>query len=143
MPIPSDSDIASYHDRHTPDPDDPRAVLARFRQRLRAGNYDALLGHGLRRTLQGAAADAGLEAEIGALRLTLIRLLNEEHDPSRLAASVARIAGVAVQAARLRVGADTDLTTIRTHLLRELEAVEQEVAEETQRRQETIHHGHS
>jgi hypothetical protein len=143
MPTSQDRDTRFQPNGATPEPNDPRAVLARFRQRLRAGNYDALLGHGLRRTLQGAAADAGLEAEIGALRLTLIRLLNEEHDPSRLAASVARIAGVAVQAARLRVGADTDLTTIRTHLLRELEAVEQEVAQETQRRQETIHHGHS
>jgi hypothetical protein len=143
MPTPSDRDIAFHHDRATPDPNDPRAVLARFRQRLRAGSYDALLGHGLRRTLQGAAADAGLEAEIGALRLTLIRLLHEEHDPSRLAASVARIAGVAVQAARLRVGSDTDLETIRTHLLRELEAVEQDVTQETQRKQETIHHDQS
>lgn len=73
-----------------------------FQARLATGDYDALLGAGLREALRGAAADDGLEAEIGALRLALARLLQEEGDPSRLATGVARVAGVAVQAARLR-----------------------------------------
>ncbi len=100
--------------------------LATFRTRVAAGDYDAVLGPGLRGTLHGAAADAGLEAEIGALRLALVRLLEEERDPSRLAAGVARVAGVAVQAARLRHGHEADTEEIRAVLLRGLAAIEAE-----------------
>lgn len=103
-----------------------RQQLRRFRDRLADGNYDAVIGAGLKRTLHGAAADTGLEAEIGALRLTLVRLLNEERDPSRLAAGVSRVAAVAVQAARLRNAPEADVAEIRTALLRELDAVERE-----------------
>ena len=107
--------------------------LALFRKRLEAGNYDAILGLGLRRTLRGAAADSGLEAETGALRLALVRLLTDESDPSRLAAGVARLTTVSVQVARLRNAPDADLDAIRAHLIRELDAIELEQAEERAR----------
>ena len=45
-------------------------------------------------------SDAGLSEEIGALRFVLQRLLAEEDDLARLAAGVARIASVVVQAAK-------------------------------------------
>jgi hypothetical protein len=99
-----------------------------FRARLAAGDYDALIGQGLRRTLQHAAADATLEAEIGALRVALAKLLNEEDDPSRLAAGVSRVAGVAVQAARLRNSASADGESLRSAMLRALDEVEKEHA---------------
>lgn len=105
-----------------------QSLLSLFRQHLLAGSYDALIGQGLRSTLRGAAADTGLEAEIGALRLALVRLLNEERDPSRLAAGVSRVAGVAIQAARLRSGPDVDLEQIRAFMLGELDAIERELA---------------
>lgn len=112
---------------------DPRDLLARFRDRLLAGSYDAVIGQGLRRTLRAAARDTGLETEIGALRLALARLLMEEGDPSRLAAGVSRVAAVAVQAARLRNGPHADLDEIRALMLRELEAVETEYARDAPR----------
>jgi hypothetical protein len=58
--------------------------------------------------LAQAAAERPLVDEIGALRVTLARLLAEEEDPSKLAAGVARIAGVAIQAARAQqaIGGD-------------------------------------
>lgn len=96
------------------------AEPAAFRQRLESGDYDALLGPGLRETLRAAAA-GGLEEEIGALRVTLMRLLQEEGDPSRMAAGIARVAGVAVQAVRLRQGGDAPWGEI-------LAVVEREVA---------------
>lgn len=56
------------------------------------------------RQLAGVIADLGsvptLEAEIGAVRLVLDRLLLEETDLSRLVTGVARLAGVTVQAVR-------------------------------------------
>lgn len=121
-----DRDPSHQQEVEALDSAEQQGLLARFRERLAAGNYDAVIGHGLRRTLRGAAADTGLEAEIGALRLALVRLLNEEHDPSRLAAGVSRIAAVAVQAARLRNGPDAGLDEIRSLMLRELDAVERD-----------------
>lgn len=92
----------SLESRQVPRCSDPHHSLAQFRALLKAGNYDAIVGRGLRRALRAAAADTSLEPEIGALRLTLVRLLVQESDLARLAASVARISSVAVQAARLR-----------------------------------------
>jgi hypothetical protein len=108
------------------DEDAAPGSLAAFRARLAAGNYDAVLGPGLRGTLRGAAADAGLEAEIGALRLALARLLQEEGDPTRLAAGVARVAGVSVQAARLRLSGEGSPDDIRGALVKVLAEFEAE-----------------
>jgi hypothetical protein len=49
---------------------------------------------------EGKPAEPGLNEEIGALRFVLQRLLAEEDDLARLAAGVARIASVVVQAAK-------------------------------------------
>jgi len=57
----------------------------------------------------------------------------EEDDPSRLAAGVSRVAGVAVQAARLRGGPHVDLDEIRALMLRELDAMEKEYARDAPR----------
>lgn len=135
---PHDSLDSGPHDESSPGSAARQSLLARFRERLAGGSYDAVIGMGLRRTLRGAAADTGLEAEIGALRLTLVRLLNEEHDPSRLAAGVSRVASVAVQAARLRGGPDADLNEIQTLMMRELEAVEREYAKDVELRRERL-----
>jgi hypothetical protein len=86
----------------------PPPRLAPFQHRLARGDFDAFLGRGLRRMLRGAAADPGLEIEIGAVRLALLRLLDEESDPARLAAGVARLTAVAVQAGRLRDAAEAE-----------------------------------
>lgn len=102
--------------------------LAIFQARVLAGDYEALLGSGLRGTLRGAAADSGLEAEIGALRLALARLLQEERDPSRLATGVARVAGVAVQAVRLRQHADGQGDALQELMSEALAAAEAEEA---------------
>jgi hypothetical protein len=115
-------DPADTGEREQPD------IPSLFRARLDAGDYDALIGQGLRRTLQHAAADVTLEAEIGALRVALAKLLHEEDDPSRLAAGVSRVAGVAVQAARLRNSASADGESLRSAMLRALDEVEKEHA---------------
>jgi hypothetical protein len=106
--------------------DDGGGRLATFRARLAAGDYDALLGPGLREILRGAAADPGLDAEIGALRLALARLLEEERDASRLASGVARVAGVAVQAARLRQGSGVEAEGMQAALRRVVAEIDAE-----------------
>jgi hypothetical protein len=111
-------------------PEAPPDALAAFRQRLASGRFTAVLGRALRRTLRDAAAEAGLDAEVGAVRLALARLLTEERDPSRLAAAVARLTAVSVQAARLRqpTGADSELDALQAALFHEIEALDAEFA---------------
>jgi hypothetical protein len=53
--------------------------------------------------LARAAADPGLDHEIGAVRVTILRLMGDDAaDPLKAALAVARLAAVAVQAARAR-----------------------------------------
>ena len=73
-----------------------------FRRRLEAASYHELRGEPLEAALAQAAAERTLVDEVGALRITLTRLLLEEDDVGRLATSVARVAAVAVRAAQVR-----------------------------------------
>jgi hypothetical protein len=117
-----------------PAPDDPVADPGeRFYAALAPGDFDALLGRSLRRALRQAAADPGLDLEVGALRLTLIRLLDAESDPHRLAADIARVARVALQAAALRPAPDTESDKIRSHLEREFAILDREMEEAARR----------
>ena len=97
------------------------AATEAFRARLARGEYRALFEPPLGEVLAQAAAERPLVDEIGALRVTLARLLAEEEDPSKLAAGVARVAGVAIQAARAQrqVGGDTSdaLTAVLAQVL--------------------------
>lgn len=79
-----------------------------FRQRLEAASYRTLLGEALGTVLTEAASERSLVDEIGALRVTLARLLVEEDDVGRLATNVARVAAVAVQAARAQAAITTE-----------------------------------
>jgi hypothetical protein len=98
---------------------------AEFRARLEEGDYRRLLGAAIHSVIQQAAAEPGLDDEIGMLRVVLARLLMEEGDPAKLAAGAARIAQVAVQAARARhalQGHQADnLTDAITQILTELD----------------------
>ena len=99
---------------------------ASFHARLATGDYERVIGTELRRVLEDAAAAPDLDQEIGALRVSLARLIQEERDPSRLATGVARLASVAVQAAKLRNGGKTEEDGILAILERTLADIERE-----------------
>lgn len=65
-------------------------------------------GDALETVLEQAATERKLIDEVGALRITLTRLLLEEDDVGRLATSVARVAAVAVRAAQIRSAIATE-----------------------------------
>jgi hypothetical protein len=113
-----------HHDDNDVDRGEPCDVA--FRARLATGDYETVIGPELRRVLRGAAAAPDLEDEIGAVRVALARLIHEERDPSRLAAGVARLTGVAVQAAKLRHGGNAEADGIRAILERTLAEIEGE-----------------
>ncbi len=102
-----------------------RRARQTFRRGLERGDYRGLLDRRLAEIVAGAATERGLADEIGALRFVLARLLAEEEDLTRLAAGVARIAGVAVRATRAeRVisGEQADgLTSALAQILAELD----------------------
>jgi hypothetical protein len=108
-------------------PPDP---LAAFHARLATGDDEVVQGRGLRRVLHEAARDPGLDTEIGAVRLALRRLLEEEADPARLASGITRLAGVALQIARLRPSPDPALADLQDSFLRALDELEAEHAAE-------------
>ena len=87
-----------------------RRGARRFRDLLAQGEYRALFEPPLGEVLTQAAAERPLVDEIGALRVALARLLAEEEDASKLAAGVARLAGVAIQAAKAQqaIGGEGD-----------------------------------
>jgi hypothetical protein len=109
-----------------------------FAARLSAGDYASLLPPGLRDALRQASADAGLEAEIGALRVALLRLLQEERDPSRMAAGIARVAGVALQALRLQQAGSAGAPELRLVVVQELLTIEAEAAKKQNQKQKRI-----
>ena len=78
----------------------PNEWAVEFQRRLATGDYRELFGAAMAELIEQAAAERGLTDEIGILRIVLARVLLEEHDPSQLAESVSRVAGVAIQAAR-------------------------------------------
>lgn len=95
-----------------------------FRRRVAAGEYRRLLGKDLGAIVEQAGAVTGVREELGALRYCMARVLMEEGDPVRQAATVARVAAVSVQAARAQRAIDGDvaasLTEAVTQILHEL-----------------------
>ncbi len=85
--------------------DDGLEAGGRFRERAIAGEYEGLRAAGLARTVGTAGEPPGLREEIGMVRIALARLLEEETDAAAFAAGVARLVSVAVQAARVELGA--------------------------------------
>ena len=76
-----------------------RRAAVDFGRRLERGDDGGLFEGRLRAVLAQAATERGLAEEIGALRVTLARLLTTEgEDPLRVAHAVARVAGVTVRA---------------------------------------------
>lgn len=91
-----------YEREPTEHAEDPRLELReQFRERVRQGDYDALLDAPLRNLLRDGAAIRGVEEELGAIRFALAKLLAEELDASKLAAGVARLTSAAVQAMKM------------------------------------------
>jgi len=110
------------------EPDAFARARARFQERLERGEYEGLLDENVSQIIGQAAramAEQGLTDEIGALRFSLMRLLAEEKDAAKLAGNVARVASVAVQAARTQRAISGDaaegLTSALTQILTELD----------------------
>ena len=79
-----------------------RAAKAAFRARLESGDYRELFGGGLGEVMAQAAEQADVSDELGALRIVMARLMEEEDDLVVLAGLVARVASVSIQAARIQ-----------------------------------------
>jgi hypothetical protein len=77
-------------------------AAAAFRARLDAGDYRGLFGERLNDLMVQAASDGGVADELAVLRIVMARLLAEETDPVVLAKSIARVASVSIQAARIQ-----------------------------------------
>lgn len=101
---------------------------AEFQRRLANGDYRHLFGDVLRQIIEQAGSEPGLANEIGVLRVVLAKLLVEESDITQLATSVARVAAVAIQAARAQRAISGEqaegLTDAITRILVEMDGTE-------------------
>jgi hypothetical protein len=79
-----------------------RAAKAAFRARVESGDYRELFGGRRGEVMAQAAEGAGVADELGALRIVMARLMEEEDDLVVLAGLVARVASVSIQAARIQ-----------------------------------------
>jgi hypothetical protein len=125
-----DAQYPQHDAREASDPptDEKTERRLAFLERLETGEYAALFDDNLRRVIAQAAErmrEHGPDDEIGTLRVVMARLMAEEQDPAKLAASVTRVVTAAVQAARARraIGGDTaeGLTNALTQILAELD----------------------
>lgn len=111
-------------DRAPPVEDDAREASEAFAARLASGRYRELFERQVAAVLAEAGQDVSLADEIGALRLAMAKVLAEEDDPARLAASISRIVDAvvrAVKAQRTLSGAMAEgLTEAMTAILIEL-----------------------
>lgn len=96
---PLDSSTARLHDSSA---GRRRAAKAAFRERLESGDYRELFGGRLGEVMAQAAEEAGVTAELGALRVVMARLMEEEDDLVVLAGLIARVSSVSIQAARIQ-----------------------------------------
>ncbi|HEU5329269.1 MAG TPA: hypothetical protein VFU78_14320 [Thermomicrobiales bacterium] len=95
-----------------------------FQRLLASGQLADLLSQRLAQALAEAGRRETLTDEIGALRVVLLRLLDEEDDPHRLASDVARVVNAIVHALRAQrfLAGDTtgDLNELVTRVLAEI-----------------------
>lgn len=116
---------ASFHGDDEESRERRKNAAAAFRRRLAEGSFPALFDQKLRDVIAEASRERNLSTEIGSLRFVLARLLAEEEDVGKLAASVARVSSVLVQATRVQrtIGGEVadGLTEAMTRILAELD----------------------
>ena len=75
-------------------------AMRKFRSRVEGGDFAILFSGKMQETLERAAEDAQLGLELGALRVALVRALQEIEDPGEMSTMVSRIANASARTAR-------------------------------------------
>jgi hypothetical protein len=88
-----------------------RRLEAVFLQRALRGDYGELLDDAIRRVIEEAGRERGLAVELGALRVTLARVLGDRRlGPQGQARAVARLASAAIGVVEAQRGIDGGLS---------------------------------
>jgi hypothetical protein len=77
--------------------------VGKFRKRAESGDFAILFSGKMQETLDRAAEDAQLGLELGALRVALVRALQEIEDPAEMSTMVSRIANASARTVRANV----------------------------------------
>jgi hypothetical protein len=78
-------------------------AVRKFRSRVESGDFAILFSGKMQETLDRAAEDAGLGLELGALRVALVRALQEIEDPAELSTMISRLANASARTVRANV----------------------------------------
>lgn len=75
-------------------------AVRKFRRRVESGDFAILFSGKMQETLDRAAEDAQLGLELGAVRVALVRALQEIDDPAQLSTMVSRLANASARTVR-------------------------------------------
>jgi hypothetical protein len=78
-------------------------AVRKFRSRVESGDFAILFSGKMQETLDRAAEDAQLGLELGAVRVALVRALQEIDDPGELSTMIARLANASARTVRANV----------------------------------------
>ena len=82
--------------------------MRKFRSRVESGDFAILFSGKMQETLDRAAEDAQLGLELGALRVAMVRALQEIEDPGELSTMVSRIANASARTVRANMAVQRD-----------------------------------
>ncbi len=83
-------------------------AVRKFRSRVESGDFAILFSGKMQETLDRAAEDAQLGLELGALRVAMVRALQEIEDPGELSTMVSRIANASARTVRANMAVRRD-----------------------------------
>ncbi len=75
-------------------------AVRKFRSRVEHGDFAILFSGKMQETLERAAEDAQLGLELGALRVAMVRAMQEIDDPVAMSTAISRIANASARTAR-------------------------------------------
>ena len=78
-------------------------AVRKFRSRVESGEFAILFAGKMQETLDRAAEDAQLGLELGALRVALVRALQEIDDPAELSMAISRLTNAAARTSRVEM----------------------------------------
>lgn len=100
-----------------------REFYQRFQDRLEGGDFNNLLKGSMTKIILEAAAAEHRMLELGAMRLGIIRLLEEEIDPSKMAHGIAHLANAITRLLVAKTPASTIDPDLATQMLTNAEAM--------------------
>jgi hypothetical protein len=102
--------------------EDRLKAALRFRQRVERRDFAALFSGKFKALMEQAATENDFTAELGALRLAVVRLVLEEPDPTKMAIALSKVANASLRARQAQEELVDERMVVRKEVQRAWEA---------------------